>query len=675
MKKLFLLTKTLLVAVCLLVGASNAWGYVVPSGYEVKNVYVGTDNGDNTVTPENFSSGTYNSSIFGPGTCYHATEAEKLKVVDYTYVALPDVGASVGEAPYPTYVGANGKVLRWHSRSNETQYGTIAMTPVSTGKLVFGVDLNFGGNNTNYAPQIIFVDGEGNNVLQLGFNCGSGTDEYFQYKVGTGSATNDGTVGSSKLRGKYTGHSIRDIVIDMETGDVVYTVDCIGTDGKRQKKTSTKGVNIGTGKTIAGVRLSRNFGAVSQSDYIWADNIELYTVGVESTPHTYTVKAIAGSTELATLQSGSLKEGKNYSVTLNEVIEKDGKFYRLNDNTVTNYTKSYVMGDADENQTINYEEDAEIVFYSELAGATYEEASSTASEGNVRAFNSTSNITTNLNNGVYQILVKVTGSRHSKSGSWRGFSMSLGGVEFANSVGQSAAEHSFSLIVPKNDQTLKFYKGYNESDWIDYIIVKKTADLPSTENIVVTDAGYATYVSNYNLDFTSATTKAYKVSVAEKGVATLTEVAKVPAKTPVLLFVAGGNGEGEAIPVTTDAVDAVTGNNLVAGTGAAVATTDGDYTNMILNVVDEKIGFYFAAGNTVAANRAYLHIATSLAPDAVGGSSPARMAMRFAGDITGVDNVEAAAEAKAKEGKFIENGKLVIVKNGVKYNAAGAKLY
>jgi hypothetical protein len=50
------------------------------------------------------------------------------------------------------------------------------------------------------------------------------------------------------------------------------------------------------------------------------------------------------------------------------------------------------------------------------------------------------------------------------------------------------------------------------------------------------------------------------------------------------------------------------------------------------------------------------------------------MAMFFTGGITGVENVEAAAEAKAKEGKFIENGKLVIVKNGQKFNAAGAQV-
>jgi len=189
--------------------------------------------------------------------------------------------------------------------------------------------------------------------------------------------------------------------------------------------------------------------------------------------------------------------------------------------------------------------------------------------------------------------------------------------------------------------------------------------------VTITSAGYATYVnSDYDLDFSETSIEAYKVKVNTKGVATMTKVDNVPAGTPVLLYKEGGTTED--IPVMTGAA-AVSDNDLVAGTGAAVATIDGDYTNMILNNIGGKIGFYFAAGNTVAANRAYLHIATSLAPDAVGG---ARMAMRFAGDnITAVDNVEAAAEAKAKEGKFIENGKLVIVKNGVKYNAAGAKLY
>ena len=44
------------------------------------------------------------------------------------------------------------------------------------------------------------------------------------------------------------------------------------------------------------------------------------------------------------------------------------------------------------------------------------------------------------------------------------------------------------------------------------------------------------------------------------------------------------------------------------------------------------------------------------------------------GEITGVANVEAAAETVQKDGKFVENGKLVIYKNGKKFNAAGAQV-
>lgn len=200
-----------------------------------------------------------------------------------------------------------------------------------------------------------------------------------------------------------------------------------------------------------------------------------------------------------------------------------------------------------------------------------------------------------------------------------------------------------------------------------YAYIKSIKIQRASESITVSNAGFATYVTNCDLDFSESTIKAYKVKVATKGVATLTKVDNVPANTPVLLYVDGG--KTESIPTMTGAA-AVSDNDLVAGTGAAVETTEGEYTNMILNNVS-GIGFYFAAGQTVAANRAYLHIATDLAP-----ATSARMAMRFAGDnITGVANVEAAAEAKAKEGKFIENGKLVIVKNGQKFNAAGAKLY
>ena len=190
-------------------------------------------------------------------------------------------------------------------------------------------------------------------------------------------------------------------------------------------------------------------------------------------------------------------------------------------------------------------------------------------------------------------------------------------------------------------------------------------------SVTVSAAGMATYVPTCDLDFSASDIKAYKVKVSAKATATLTQVNNVPAGTPVLLIYDGGKTED--IPVMTGAA-AVTDNDLVAGTGAAVATTDGEYTNMILNKIDEKVGFYFAAGQTVAANRAYLHFSTTLAPE----SSSAPMMMVFADDMqtTGVDDVRSKMAdvrgdffdlqgrkvANPTKGLYIVNGKKAIVK-------------
>lgn len=170
--------------------------------------------------------------------------------------------------------------------------------------------------------------------------------------------------------------------------------------------------------------------------------------------------------------------------------------------------------------------------------------------------------------------------------------------------------------------------------------------------------------SPYSLDFTGISgIKAYIVTGVETDGRTLslTQVNKVPAGTGVLL---SGAADTYNIPVINEsaATDDVSGNKLVG----VVANKVKDANSIYVLMADPKVGFYQNENTfTVGANTAYLPASFA---------SGARSAYFFRGDITSVANVEAASEAKAQDGKFIENGKLVIVKNGVKYNAAGQQV-
>ena len=183
----------------------------------------------------------------------------------------------------------------------------------------------------------------------------------------------------------------------------------------------------------------------------------------------------------------------------------------------------------------------------------------------------------------------------------------------------------------------------------------------SSVSKTITSAGWATYCSPYALDFSSSIanlTKAYIVTGATGSTLNLEEITgTIPANTGILIEAPEGT---VTIPVVASA-DAVSGNKLVGVTSdTEIAANDG-YVLM----ADPSLGFYKNANAfTVGANTAYL-------PANFAGS--ARSAFFFGGNITGVENVE-AAKVKALPVKRIVNGKLVIENEGDIFNAFGQKL-
>ncbi len=189
--------------------------------------------------------------------------------------------------------------------------------------------------------------------------------------------------------------------------------------------------------------------------------------------------------------------------------------------------------------------------------------------------------------------------------------------------------------------------------------------LPVTASI--SSYGWATFSSDYALDFSKATEglEAYMITGHEGNVVTKSQVTgTVPAGTGLLLKGAAGDYN---IPIVGSSSTDVSANKLVAGTGEAVSAVGGN-TRYVLGVSDGgEAEFQKIVGTpaTVAKGKAYLEFV---------GESLAR-SMRFEGDaITAVKSVKAAAETAKKNGAYLENGKIAIYKNGVKFNVAGQQM-
>ena len=198
-------------------------------------------------------------------------------------------------------------------------------------------------------------------------------------------------------------------------------------------------------------------------------------------------------------------------------------------------------------------------------------------------------------------------------------------------------------------------------------LYKKVAGANPTDiDIYVSEAGYATYASNFDLDFSTNTNlKAYIAKEVSSDIK-MVEVEKVAAGTGVLLRATDGGGKAYTVETTTETTADVTGNLFKRGNDEAVAyeAGEGKY-NYILNVVNNKLGFYKAAGKTVAKNRAYLQ--TSFAA--------ARIDMNFDEEVTGIKQIETSMSnneeyynlagqrvAQPTNGLYIVNGRKVIIK-------------
>lgn len=187
-------------------------------------------------------------------------------------------------------------------------------------------------------------------------------------------------------------------------------------------------------------------------------------------------------------------------------------------------------------------------------------------------------------------------------------------------------------------------------------LYKFVADAEDVE-VTVSAAGYATYCSTSDLDFSATGLTAYKATITGSEVK-FTEVKQVPAGQGVLLK---GTEGTYSVPVVANAA-ALTGNAFI---GVTEVTPDVPAGIFVLMNGDKGVGFYKTTKTfKLSANTAYLPALAEGARSFIG-----------LGEATGIDgiaaekmingvvyNLQGQRVTKAQKGLYIMDGKKVLVK-------------
>lgn len=202
----------------------------------------------------------------------------------------------------------------------------------------------------------------------------------------------------------------------------------------------------------------------------------------------------------------------------------------------------------------------------------------------------------------------------------------------------------------------------NQSEDFDYVVVK--ASLPATETVKVSEAGYATYATKYNVEVPKdENVKVMTVKVNAEGTAIeLNEVAAgrvIPANTGILVKADQGNHD---FVITSKEGTPLENNNLIAATEPV--KSDGA-TFFALTKMDTKVGFAVVKeGVNIPAGKAYLKVIKSTGAKFFG----------LDGEATGINSVKTAKAdgayytlegvktTKPVKGIYIHNGKKIVVK-------------
>ena len=201
-----------------------------------------------------------------------------------------------------------------------------------------------------------------------------------------------------------------------------------------------------------------------------------------------------------------------------------------------------------------------------------------------------------------------------------------------------------------------------------YRLTEETTPLSVAVMEVRQDVQYGTFCAPFEVAIPAGVTASTCTGTTSGGVLEMEALSnKIPANTPVILYAENGYPRthliGLHVPNSQEDLVTTTGNLLVGNVGTEAKGVPAG-NNYLLQKQDDKVGFYkvSASGRTIGYNRCYLSIP----------SNNARPSFFFdEDDFTGVTTLEETEQNSPKDGIYFVNGKIEIVKGGMKYGING----
>lgn len=458
-----------------------------------------------------------------------------------------------------------------------------------------------------------------------------------------------------------------------------YTIKYVDESSKELKTSVTRSSTVGSNVTATAADMETFYSSDKSEKYVYksgnkdiklaedeASNVITLTFS-KYTKFGYTINAKENGTDL-----GEVAKGGTYSDGADIAISK---FYKINNEWYETTTSPYYINIKPENKAANIEvKKSDITYFAETEnlgnniGASYNKNMSNGAYSAIKG-GKTAELC-ELPMGEYKVTVYLyeKGERGAYIRDLNNADNNTNSLCYADINKNSSNLKEYSV-------TLKLYKttkiglsgwtnsgGTNQSAGLDYIYIQRTGD--ATETVSVSDAGFATYATKYNVEVPNdKNVKVMTVKVNDdNSTITLNDVPAgkvIPANTGILVKAAKGDYN---FVVTSDEGKELENNSLVA---AKEAVTSDGATFFALTKMDTKVGFAVVNnGVKIPAGKAYLKV-------------PAATTAKFFsldGEATGINSVKTAKAdgayytlegvktTKPVKGLYIHNGKKIVVK-------------